>query len=139
MAGNTEVNKPRGGKIGIHRVEPDGTRSTRARFAAQLHGTLPWILAILPFVALLAWFWTAGDGPTMDDNGQYLMQAEALLEGQPFTQTNYVTDGYQLAVQPPGLPVTLAAVMALTGGYHAVAIKLAMILSALPFIVLPGL
>lgn len=112
-----------------------------SRLPARVRATLPWILALVPFVALLAWFWTSGDGTTMDDNGLYLMHAEALFEGRPYTQTNYLDTRYHdsPSVQPPGLPLTLAAVMALTGGYNVVAIKLVMILSALPFIVLPGL
>ena len=112
----------------------------RSRLLAQVRPTLPWILALVPFAALVAWFWTAGDGLTIDDSGLYLMHAQALLEGQPYAETNYFSSRYTaiLAFQPPGLPLTLAAIMVLTGGYHALAIKVAMIVSALPFIVLPG-
>jgi len=99
------------------------------------------LMMLMPFLALVAWFWTAGDGPVVDDSGLYLMHAEAVIAGRPYAETSYFVSGNQVApgAQPPGLPLTLAAVMTLTGGYHPVAIKIVMVLLAIPFILLPGL
>lgn len=113
-------------------TQPPG--SLRAR-------TLPWVAASLPFAFLVVWFWDRGPGLNADDYALTLMHAEAILEGRPYGETGYIPTRLDAAppVQPPVLPVIVAGVEALTGGFHWWSLRLAMALLALPFFLLAGL
>jgi hypothetical protein len=101
----------------------------------------PWVLASLPFVFLVAWFWNRGPGIDADDWAQTLMHAEALVEGRPYGDVGYIATNLDLAPprQPPGLPVLVATVTTLTGGFAWATVKPAMALAAFPFLLLAGL
>lgn len=80
-----------------------------------------WLLAValLPFAALAAYHWNWGAPPGYGDHAQYLTHARAIVEGRPYTDIGYI---YHAAAPmigprayPPGLPVTLAPIVALAG------------------------
>jgi len=100
----------------------------------------PWVLALLPFLVLAVRYWNAGAGPFVDDPGIYLLHAQALADGRAYADTGYISSQFVFApaLQPPGLPVLLAVVLLAFGGYNAVAVKMTMILMALPILVVPG-
>lgn len=113
-------------------TQPSG--SLRAR-------TLPWVAATLPFAILVAWFWDRGPGLNADDYALTLLHAEAIVEGRPYGDTGYIPTRLDAAppVQPPVLPLIVAGVTGLTGGFHWWSVRLAMALLALPFFLLAGL
>ena len=100
-----------------------------------------WGLASIPFIALSTWFWNRGASLQADDHALYLLHAQALVDGRPYGDTGiiYTSLNIALSFQPPGLPLVMAAVMKIGGGFHLGAIKLAMTLMAFPFVLLPGL
>ncbi|MEQ1857734.1 MAG: hypothetical protein ABL963_14870 [Longimicrobiales bacterium] len=105
------------------------------------NAVLPWALASLPFLLMVAWFWNRGPGLNADDWGLSLLHAQALVEGRPYWDTGYLPSGLDLAParQPPGLPVLVALTMALAGEFNLTAVKVAMVLAAFPFFLLAGL
>lgn len=79
----------------------------------------PLVIALLPFAALAAIHWTWTPPPGYGDHAQYLAHALALIEGRSYTDIGYI---YHPAAPmlgprayPPGLPLTLAPIVALFG------------------------
>ena len=96
-------------------------------------------LAVTPFVALVAWHWRYGPLAAFGDWSQYLLHADALRHGRAYGDIGYIFTSLNPytgpPAQPPGLPIMLVPVLALTDGAHeAVAYKLLMLLFALSFL-----
>lgn len=79
----------------------------------------PLFVALLPFAALAAYHWNWGAPPGFGDHAQYLAHAKAIVEGRPYTDIGYIYHpaAPMLAPRayPPGLPLTLAPIVALAG------------------------
>jgi hypothetical protein len=101
-----------------------------------------WVVALLPFLFLALWRLSDGPGLDADDYGQYLMHAEALAEGRPYSDIGYIHSRYRWGLgpqaAPPGLPVTLAVVYKAVGP-NLLAMKLVMLCFATAFVLLAGL
>jgi hypothetical protein len=101
---------------------------------------LGWLMLFLvPFFVLAVLHWTWSPSTSAGDYAQYLLHAKALVEGRPYNEVGYI---YQQAAGligppslPPGLPLTLAPIVAL-GGVHSPLVRLLMLGSALLFAVL---
>jgi len=97
---------------------PAGAATGTVRPAAR-RGYWRWILALTPFLLLAIWRGTGGLLLEADDAGQYLMHARALVEGRPYGDIDYIfSERARLVgprVAPPGLPLLIAPVMAVTG------------------------
>ena len=107
-------------------------------------GRLPaWaaILSVLPFLLLVAGHWSDGPVRDADDYAHYLMHAKAVAEGRPYSDIGYIYTPYNPwigpATQPPGLPLTLAPVLAAIGPNEHV-LKLLMLAFGLAFLLLVG-
>lgn len=93
--------------------------------------TLLWLAVLLvPVVVLLVLRWDWAPSATSGDYAQYLSHARALVEGRPYGDIGYI---YQPGASligpqdyPPGLPVTLAPLVAL-GGVHSPLVRLLMV------------
>lgn len=81
-----------------------------------------WVVSAVVVALVGAWVGQHGPEPTSDDWAQYLLHAEALAEGRPYTDIDYVFSDYAWGTGPPiaapGLPFTVAPVLALTGFQH---------------------
>lgn len=80
-----------------------------------------WLLAValIPFTVLAAVHWNWGAPSGYGDHAQYLAHARAIVEGRSYTDIGYI---YHPAAPmigprayPPGLPLTLAPIVALAG------------------------
>ena len=94
------------------------------------------LIALIPFLVLAAYHWSWGAPPGFGDHAQYLSHARALVEGRGYTEIGYI---YHPAAPmlgprayPPGLPLTLAPLVAL-GGYDSWLIRACMIATLLLF------
>ena len=74
---------------------------------------------MLPFAVLAAYHWNWGAPPGFGDHAQYLSHARAIVDGRAYTDIGYI---YHPAAPmlgprayPPGLPLTLAPIVALFG------------------------
>lgn len=100
------------------------------------------LLATVPFAVLAVLQAMHGTGLEADDYGQYLMHAQALAEGRPYGDIAYIYSklarwiGPRLA--PPGLPLTLAPVLALFGRNMAV-FQAVMLIFSTAFVLFAGL
>lgn len=76
------------------------------------------ILGAVPFLSLAAWHWPHGPSADYGDYAQYLLHAEALLKGRAYGDIGYIYTNWAPfigpPVQPPGLPVALVPLLALT-------------------------
>lgn len=108
---------------------------------ADWSGSLPWMVVGGLFLFLVVWFWELGPGLSKDDYALYLLHAEALVEGRGYAETGFIHTPLDIAppVQPPGLPVLLAAVALFFGGLEGAAVKIAMCLLSLMAVLVPGL
>jgi len=72
----------------------------------------------VPFLLLAAWHWPYGPRADFGDYAQYLLHAEALLDGRPYADIGYIYSQWAPfigpPVQPPGLPIALVPLLALT-------------------------
>jgi hypothetical protein len=106
----------------------------------QSRSSLAWFaLAALPFLALVAWHWSLGPLAAFGDWSQYMLHADALYRGRAYTDIGYIFTNLNPFIgpraQPPGLPATVAVLMAITGGTHDPTIyKLLMVAFALAFL-----
>lgn len=111
------------------------------RASRRVHA-LAYAAALLPFLALVTWFWQSGPGLTVGDYAHYLLHGRALAEGRPYADTGYIFTNLNAfigpEVQPPGLPVLLAVLIKVFGGYNETAVRLVMLGSAIPFLVISG-
>lgn len=96
-----------------------------------------WIaLALVPFLVLAVRHFMWQPSADSGDYAQYLAHARAIVEGRPYAQIGYITHPSTWMMgppaYPPGLPLTLAPIVAV-GGIHSVGIKLLMIGSVAVF------
>jgi len=101
---------------------------------------LKWLpLFLVPFFALVLLHWNWGPTASASDYAQYLLHARAIIEGRPYAETGYIYHpGAGLIgppAFPPGLPLTLAPLVAI-GGVHTPLVRLLMVGSVLLFAVL---
>lgn len=80
-----------------------------------------WLLAVflLPVAGLAAHHWNWGAPSVFGDHAQYLAHARALVEGKSYTDIGYIYHPRAAMVgpraYPPGLPLTLAPIVAFAG------------------------
>lgn len=96
-----------------------------------------WLLVFLiPFAVLAVHQWSWGPPAVDGDYAQYLLHAKAIVEGRPYADTGYIfhPDVWSLGPRayPPGLPLTLAPIVALVG-VHSPLFRLLMLASTLAF------
>jgi hypothetical protein len=96
-------------------------------------------LGVLPFLALVVARWHLGPFSALGDWSHYMLHADALYHGRSYTDTGYIFTSLNPFIgpqaQPPGLPAVLAALMAVAGGTHDLAIyRLAMVAFGLLFL-----
>jgi hypothetical protein len=77
------------------------------------------VVALLPFLVLVAAHWSYGPLLTFADYGQYLSHARALAEGRPYADVGYIYTSLAPFIGPPtqtpGLPLTNAPLIRLFG------------------------
>ena len=106
----------------------------------QSRNSLAWFtIAALPFLALVVWHWSLGPLAAFGDWSQYMLHGDALYRGRSYTDIGYIFTNLNPFIgpqaQPPGLPATVALLMAVTGGTHEPTIyKLLMVAFALAFL-----
>ena len=114
-------------------VEP--TRAPNPGAAA-----IRWLaLFLVPFVVLVVRHWSWTPSTSAGDYAQYLLHAQAIAEGRPYSATGYIYNPIAGLIGPPslppGLPLTLAPLVAI-GGVHTPLVRLLMIASVVAFAVL---
>lgn len=79
-----------------------------------------YIVGVLPFLALAAWHWQYGPLAAFGDWAQYMLHADAIRNGRAYGDIGYIFTSRNPfigpPVQPPGLPVVLAPILAVTDG-----------------------
>jgi hypothetical protein len=99
------------------------------------------LLGLLPFLLLVASHWSEAPPLGADDYGHYLMHAKALAQGRPYSDIGYIYTPYNPwigpAATPPGLPLTLSAVLTVVGTNEHV-LKLSMVAFGAVFFLLAG-
>ncbi|MGH7712553.1 MAG: hypothetical protein ACREOG_14780, partial [Gemmatimonadaceae bacterium] len=98
---------------------------------------LRWLaLFLVPFLALAVVHWDWSPATSASDYAQYLMHARAIIEGRPYGDIGYIYNPAAGLIGPPtfppGLPLTLAPLVAL-GGVHSPLARLLMLASVLVF------
>ena len=98
---------------------------------------LIWLLVFLmPYAALAVHQWSWGPPAVDGDYAQYLLHAKAIVEGRPYADTGYIFHPAAWSVgpraYPPGLPLTLAPLVAVVG-VHSLLFRLLMLASGLAF------
>lgn len=100
-------------------VDPDLPRSRAVAWFTPLRA---WMVSAVVVGLVGAWLGQQGPAPGSDDWAQYLLHAEALAEGRPYADIDYVFSHYAWGTGPPiaapGLPLTFAPVLALTPFRH---------------------
>lgn len=98
----------------------NGDRLGRAQSGAG-HAR-PWlffVLAILPFAGLVAAQWRIPPSAIAGDYAQYLLHAQAIAEGRPYSDIGYIATRFNPligpAAQPPVWPVMLAPIVGAFG------------------------
>jgi hypothetical protein len=114
-------------------VEP--TRAPSSGAAA-----IRWLaLFLVPFVVLVVRHWSWAPSTAAGDYAQYLLHAQAIAEGRPYSATGYIYNPAAGLIGPPnlppGLPLTLAPLVAI-GGVHTPLVRLLMIVSVVAFAML---
>jgi hypothetical protein len=108
---------------------------------AQRMKLLAWPIVLIPFFALIVQGWANGPGLDGGDHAHYLLHARALAEGRPYTDTGYIYTKYAWAIgpraQPPGLPIALAPVLAISGE-NMLVVRLFMLSFAFAFLLVVG-
>ena len=99
-----------------------------------------WFLAATPFLIAAFYGLQGGPGLAADDHAQYLLHAQALADGRPYSDIPYVYSPYARWIGPksamPGLPALVSVVFRL-GGDAEVA-RLLLLGLTLAFLVLAG-
>lgn len=92
----------------------------RVRFSSG--GYRPWlffVLATVPFAALVAAQWRIPPAAIAGDYAQYLLHAQAIADGRPYGDIGYIATRFNPligpAAQPPVWPVMLAPIVAAFG------------------------
>jgi hypothetical protein len=100
------------------------------------------VIALVPFLVLVALHWPILPLLPAGDYAQYLLHADALVHGRSYSDIGYIYTAYNPFIgpvnQPPGLPLTLVPLLAI-GGHSLVLPKALMVVSALVFICLAGI
>lgn len=97
------------------------------------------VLGAVPFLILAAWHFPYPPPAGYGDWAQYLLHADALLDGRPYTDVGYIFTRFapyiSPPVEPPGLPVALVPLLALASAARDSALyKLFMIGCVLAFL-----
>ena len=94
------------------------------------------VVFLLPFAVLAAHHWNWGPPAGAGDYAQYLVHARAIVEGRPYTDIGYIYHPGAPMVgpraYPPGLPLTLAPIVAFAG-VHSPLIRVLMLATVLAF------
>jgi hypothetical protein len=112
----------------------------RVNEGGQSRSSIAWfVAAALPFLVLAAWHWRLGPLAAFGDWSQYMLHGDALYRGKSYVDIGYIFTNLNPYIgpraQPPGLPATLAVVMAITGGTRDPTIyKLLMVAFSLAFL-----
>lgn len=100
-----------------------------------------WLVALLPFALLAIRQWSFPYGIDAGDYAHYLLHAAALAHLKSYSNIGYIYTTYNPLIgppaQPPGLPLTLAPIIAVAGA-NMTLIRLVIVASAVLFIVLSG-
>ena len=97
------------------------------------------VVATIPFLALVAWHWELGPLAAFGDWAQYMLHAKSIYAGRAYADIGYLFTGLNPFIgppaQPPGLPAALVPLLALTGGTHdPTPYKLLMVAFSLAFL-----
>jgi hypothetical protein len=98
------------------------------------------VLAMLPFIAVVALRWSEPIGIDAGDYAQYLLHAKAIAEGRPYSDIGYIYTNLNLVGpenQPPGWPLFLSPFVAVFG-VHSPVFKVIMAVLVAAFAVLAG-
>jgi hypothetical protein len=108
---------------------------------SDVRSAAAWLGVAVLFLFFVVWFWERGPGLDRDDYALYLLHAQSIAEGRPYTDTGFIGTPLDIAppAQPPGLPLVLAGTFLLAGGFSATAVKIAMALLAGLAVFVPGL
>lgn len=91
-------------------------------------------LFLIPFLALVIRHWDWTPSTSAGDYAHYLLHAKAIVEGRPYGSIGYIYIPAAGLIgppsQPPGLPLTLAPLVAI-GGVHTPLVRLLMVASVL--------
>lgn len=86
--------------------------------AAGLSGTVTGV-ALLPLIVMAVTHWGTGPQETAGDYAQYILHAKAILAGTPYADVGILQSSLDPFMGPrafpPGLPLTIAPVVAFTG------------------------
>jgi hypothetical protein len=109
----------------------------RRRWDRELLSTV--VIGAVPFLILAAWHFPYPPPADYGDWAQYLLHADALLAGRRYGDTGYIFTRFapyiSPPVQPPGLPIALVPLLALTNAARDSALyKIFMILCVLAFL-----
>ena len=100
-----------------------------------------WSAVVVVTLLPALWEWKYAPQLNADDRGQYLMHAEALAEGRPYTDIGYIYTRYASRtgprIAPPGWPLTLAPLVKLVPQSET-PIKLVVLMSLVAFIAVSG-
>jgi hypothetical protein len=116
----TDVPQPRCGQLRKQRIQ-----------------IFAWTAVLIPFFAMAILRWDDGPGFDAGDYAHYLLHARALAEGRSYTDTGYIFSEHAWIIgpraQPPGLPVTLAPFLMMTGE-NLIVLRLVMLAFATAFV-----
>ena len=80
---------------------------------------LQWAIVLIAIVVVVVTHASHGLPFNLDDQGQYLSHAKALLEGRPYGDIGFIYTNYNNfigpVVEPPGIPVLIAPALAISG------------------------
>ena len=113
----------------------------KTNIVPQRSRVLAWS-AVMALVLLPSlWEWKYAPELDLDDRGQYLMHAEALAEGRPYTDIGYIYSHYSPKtgprIAPPGAPLTLAPILKISP-HNQTPFKLLVLMSLVAFIGISG-
>ena len=101
---------------------------------------VPWLLALLPALLVVTIRWNAGPGRDVEDYAHYILHARNIVEGRPYGDIGCINSKYadfRCTPQPPGTPLTLAALFFVVGE-HPLTTGLLMLALSLGFAVVAG-
>jgi hypothetical protein len=101
------------------------------------------LIGAVPFLLLAAWHWPHDPRADYGDYAQYLLHADALLNGRPYGDIGYIFTKWAPFIgpplQPPGLPTALVPLLALTNAARESGVyKAFMVLCVLAFLAAAG-
>lgn len=101
---------------------PSPATASNEETVARARRYRPWrffLLAIVPFAALVAAQWKVPPAATAGDYAQYLLHAQALADGRPYGDIGYIVTPLNPligpAAQPPVWPMILAPIVSAFG------------------------